>query len=196
MNPGKTLAIPTLVLAILLSACHSNQITASTPASIGPAETPQPTATLVVMPSAPMPPGTLPDNPAPVGYAIHADNLEFVVTGMVRPADGLVASGNMFNTQPGEHQHYVFISLKITCEQSLDQTCNLSIFKFTLLGSDGILNYPERLTTGVDNVLESTDLLSGTVISGYIPFIISVGNSRLLLIFESLPGESFYMALP
>jgi hypothetical protein len=196
MNPGKILVMTALVFSMILTACHSNQNANGTPTRLDPAGVPQPPAIAVVTSSAPMPPGRSPDNPAPAGYTVHADNMKFIVSGVVRPADDLVASGSMFNAQAGDYRHYIFVSLQVTCEISLEQTCHLSPFNVSLSGSDGTLNYPERLITGVDNVLVSTDLESGAVIKGYVPFIISIGDSRLLLIYESLSGEKYYLALP
>ncbi len=196
MNHYKTLVIPALIFAMILPACNSIKAAVSTPVNGVTSDASQPTSTIVVIPTAAMPPGTSPGNPAPVGFGVNADNMKFVVSGLVRPADGLVASGNMFNSQPGGHQQYILVSLQITCDQSMDQQCHLKLYKMTLLGSDGILSYPERLTTGVDNILENSDFNRGEIISGYVPFIISIGDSRLSLIYESLSGESFYLALP
>ncbi len=196
MNLNKTLVIPAFLLAMLIPACNSGKAAVSIPASVVSSEASQPASTIVNIPTDTMPPGTSPGNPAPVGYGVNADNMRFVVSGLVRPADGLVASGNMFNSQPGGHQQYIFVSLQVTCEQSIDQQCQLRLYNMTLLGSDGILAYPERLTTGVDNLLENTDFSRGAIISGYVPFIISIGDSRLLLIYESLSGERYFLALP
>ena len=191
MKHHKVFLISALVLMLTIQACRPNTVAANPPAA---------TDTPVITPTAATPPETSPEtsqsNPAQAGTDVHGDDMKFVVTGTVRPADGIVSSGDMFNAQAGEYQQYVFVTLDVTCETTPDQQCHLSLFKMRLLGSDGILKYPESFISGVEISFKNTDFQGGTTISGDVPFIISVGASRLLLIYESLSGDSSYLALP
>ena len=148
--------IPTLILALSIQATSSNPVVVTSATVPGSPGMVQPTLTLI--PTAKVPPGTSQSNPAPVGSEIIADNMKFVITGSVRPADGIVSSGDMFNAQPGAYQQYLFANLSVTCETSIDQQCHLSVFRIKLIGSDGIACYPERVISGVDGILVSTDL--------------------------------------
>jgi hypothetical protein len=196
MNHDKALRIPALFLALSIVACGSNTVVISTPTNPGYSGSVQPTLTMVIFPTSTSLLGTSPSNPVPVGSDANADNMKFVIKGTVRPANGMVSSGDMFNAQPGQWQQYIFVTLGVTCETSPDQLCHLSPFKFILIGSDGILKYPERLISGVKGIFEDTDFYGGATISGIVPFIISIGDSHLLLIYESLSGDNFYLALP
>jgi len=196
MNHIKALLIHVLLLALSIHACSSNPVVVSTPITPNSSNLVQPKLTMVISPTSTGPPGTSDSNPAPFGSNINVDNMRFVITGTVRPADGIVSSGNMFNNQPGEWQQYIFVTLEVTCETPTDQQCHLSIFKLKLIRSDSITKYPERIILGVDDILEDTDFNSGATISGNVLFIISIGDANLQLVYESLAGDSFYFALP
>ena len=185
MYKNKVLLIPALVLTMIFQACISNQV-ASTP-----------TPTTVLTPTTTLPAGRSQDNPLPDGSDINVEDMKFVITGEIRPADGIVAAGDMFNAQAGTYQQYIFVTLAVKCETMTDQTCHLSPFRFKLIGSDGITKYPERLISGVDGIMIDTDIQNGKTISANIPFIISIGDSRLQLVYDSLiSGGSYYLALP
>jgi hypothetical protein len=185
MNHNKVLLIPALVFALIIQACSSNTVVVSTPTNI-----------MVIVPTAATPPGTPQINPVQFGSNAIADDMKFVITGTVRPADGIVSSGDMFNAQPGQYQQYIFVTLDVTCETTADQQCHLDVFKMKLLVSDGVLKYPKWFISGVEGILKDTDFNGGTTISGYVPFIISIGDSGLLLIYEALSGDVFYLSLP
>jgi hypothetical protein len=196
VNQDKALLIPALFLTLSIVACGSNTVVISTPTNPDYSGSFQPPSTMEILSTSTSFLGASPSNPVPVGSDVNADNMIFVIKGIVRPADGIVSSGDMFNAQPGQWQQYIFVTLGVTCEMSTDKLCHLSPFKFKLIGSDGILKYPERLISGVDGIFEDTDFYRGETISGIVPFIISIGDSHLLLIYESLSGDNFYLALP
>ncbi|MBI5965580.1 MAG: hypothetical protein HY863_19045 [Chloroflexi bacterium] len=185
MNLRKAFLIFSVILVLTFQACGPNKTVVSTPIV---AVTTAPTATIHPTPSK--------ITRIPFGSSVSVDLMKIAVTGTIRPADGLVASGDMFNTQPHEYQHYIFITLDVTCETTTDQQCHLDLFKLKLLGSDGSVKYPKWFISGVDGILKDTDFQGGTTISGNVPFIVSVGDSGLLLVYESLSGDSDYLALP
>lgn len=185
MNHNKAFLILTFVLTLIFQACSSNAINISTPIN-----------TMVMTPTATTPVETLQINPVRFGSDVNIDHMNFVVTGTIRPANGIVAAGSMFNAQPQAYHQYFFVTLDVTCELTADQQCHLNIFKIKLLGRDDVLKYPKWYLSGVDGILKNTDFQGGTTISGHAPFIVSIGDSGLLLIYESLSGDSFYFALP
>jgi hypothetical protein len=185
MNQNKLLPIPTLLLLLILQACSSNIAVANTPAT-----------TKVVLSTATTPPVTPQIDPVPFGSDVNVDQMKFVITGAIRPADEIVSSGDMFNTQPREYQHYIFVTLNVTCEMATDQQCHLSLPNIRLLDSRGVLKYPQWFLSGVEGIFKDTDFQGGTTVSGNVPFIISIGASGLLLIYESLSGDNYYLSLP
>ncbi len=140
--------------------------------------------------------GTSRDNPAPVGAQVLSDNMSFIITGSTRPADYIVSSGNMFNTEPEDGQEYLFINLQITCMKSSNEECSLSLFNFKAVGALGIVYDTEWLITGVDGLLEDTGFYGGTTISGNLPFIIRSDDTNILIKYEPFLGDIFFMNTP
>jgi hypothetical protein len=196
LNHNKALLLPALVVVLMITACNSNTAVFSTPTISNSSGVVQQTMTPVTLPTSTMSPGKSQNNPAPFGSTVHADNMKFLIKGTVRPADGIVSSGDIFNVQPGQWKQYIFVTIEVTCETSTDQQCHFSPFSLKLIGSDGVTNYPERFISGVDSILVDTIFQGGATISGNIPFIIFIGDSRLALGYDSQSGESYYLSLP
>ena len=185
IRKNKVLLISAFVLTFILQACSSKPVMVVTPTNT--AVTEPPTAT--------PPPTAAKSYSIPFGSDAEIDQMKFVVTGAIRPADGLVSSGSMLNPQPGQYQHYVFVTLAVTCETASDQQCQLDKFKLKLSVSSGDFKYPKWFIS-VKDILQVKDIQGGTTISGQIPFIVSVGDSGLQLVYQSLSGDSFYFDLP
>lgn len=141
--------------------------------------------------------GTTRSNPAPVGSEVIADKMSFTVTDMVRPANDIVIAGNQFNSLPEDGKEYIFVELNVVCQKSSDEKCSFTpVLNLNLIGSNGIEYDPEIFIAGVNNLLESTEFYGGASIKGYIPFIVGVGETDLVLLYEPLLGDTFYLALP
>lgn len=197
-----------LVLLISIIACGSSGVVVITPTenqtgdqgaltisqgSPEPTKVPRPTN--APLPTATVPVGTSRSNPAPVGAEVHVEDMKFVVTGIVRPTDSIVKKGNMFNSEAGTGKEYMFVTLSITCEKTTDQQCTLNVYAFKALGSDGIQKDPEFIA-GVEDLLEFTTFYGGATVTGNIPFIVTQGDANVLLVYQPLFGDSFYLALP
>ena len=185
IRKNKVLLIFVFVLTLIFQACSSKPVIAITP-----------TNTIVAIPPTVTPPPT----PAkiysiPFGSDAEIDRMKFAITGAIRPADGLVSSGSMLNPQPGQYQHYVLVTLAVTCQTATDQQCQLDKFKLKLSASSGDFKYPKWFLS-IKDILQVKDIQGGTSISGQIPFIVSVGDSGLQLVYQSLSGDNFYFALP
>ena len=76
-------------------------------------------------------------SPAALGTPVFIDHMSLKVTGLVRPADALVAKGNMFNATPAAGQEYIFVNLSATCKLSPGQPCTISDSDFKMIGSSG-----------------------------------------------------------
>lgn len=185
MNHNKVFLLSILVLAFTLQACNSNAVESSTP-----------THTAEVIPTVTASPTRAPVASIPFGSGADIDGMKFMVTNVIRPADGIVSAGDIFNPQPGQYQHYLFISLDIACKADAVQQCHLDLFNIKLMTPDGTFKYPKWFLSGVESILQDTDFDAGSSVTGDVPFIVALGDSRLLFTYESLSGETFYFALP
>lgn len=141
--------------------------------------------------------GTTRSNPAPVGSEVTADDMTFVITGTTRPADEIVKSGNMFNTEAETGKEYIFVNLNIICNKSADNKCSFTpMFSTKLIGSLGIEYDLSYFLAGVEGLLESTEFYGGATISGILPFIVGVGETDLILLYDPFLGSTFYLAVP
>ena len=122
--------------------------------------------------------------------------MTFVVSGLIRPANDIVKSGNMFNSEPGEGQEYILVTLNVSCNLSTDKQCDISKFNLKVLGSDGVLKDSEFMIAGVEGILEDSTFYGGASINGNVPFIINQGDNNIILVYEPFFGDSFYLSLP
>lgn len=159
--------------------------------TVTPIKTTTPTPTATAVPNSR-------SNPLPAGSPVQIDDLQLVVRGITRPADGIVQSGNAlnFNNQAGTGKEYMFVEVGITCEKPADQECILSVYNFKALGSDAVLVNPEITIAGVDGLLTSTIFYGGATKTGNIPFIVTKGDANILLVYQTSLGDKVYLALP
>jgi hypothetical protein len=144
----------------------------------------------------PPPVGSAQNNPAPVGTSINIDHKSLKVTGIIRPADDLVAKGNMFNTSPAAGQEYVFVNLSATCEQSPGETCSIDDSDFKMLGSSGQSFDAETFLAGVSGLLGTAEFKGGTTRAGYVAFIVDKGDTDLTLVYTPfLANQEAYMSV-
>jgi hypothetical protein len=139
--------------------------------------------------------GNTRSNPAPVGSSVLVEGMQFIVTGMVRPADSIVSKGNYFNYKPATGEEWLFIKLSVTCKKTSDEHCVLSTNSFKALGSNGIL-IDGLGAAGVDGLLQDTTFYGGANVTGNLSFVVTIGDKSILLVYQSTLGDSFYLALP
>jgi hypothetical protein len=133
---------------------------------------PAPTAT-------PGPTGSAQSNPAPFGTPVSINNMTLKVTGLIRPADDLVAQGNMFNAAPEAGKEYVFVNLSATCNRNANETCQINDFDFQIVGS---------------GLLEDGDFDGGTTKTGSVAFIVEKSETNLILIYAPFLGDEAYLS--
>ncbi len=140
--------------------------------------------------------GSARSNPAPVGSEIIADDMAFVILGVERSADATVAAGNMFNSTPTADQEYIIVNLQVTCKKSSDEECSITPdFSTEVIGDKGV-SYSKEFVTGVPNEFQSSTFYGGATVSGNLPFLVGKGETGLLLIYDPIFGDKFYLALP
>jgi hypothetical protein len=161
-------------------------IAKTTPTKTG---TPTPTATVV--------PNSR-SNPIPAGSVFHLNDLQIVVSGITRPADDIVRNANAlnFDNAAGAGKEYMFVDLSVTCNRPADQQCILSVYNFKVLGSEGVLINPVTTIAGVNGLLKDSPFFGGATETGNIPFIVTSGDANVLLVYQTVLGDAFYLALP
>ncbi len=197
------LVIPTLILVISISACGSNN--ANTPSVIQPAATPVTQDSLQSAYAIPSPNvsqtnaatvvSTTKDNPAPVGSAVLVENMKIFVNDKVRPADNLVAKGNMFTETPAAGQEYMFVTVSASCEQVKGKQCSFDTYSFKILGSDGVEKGFKQVT-GIDGLVKYTTFDGGYTLTGILSFLVNQNDTKLVLVYQPSSGDSSYLAIP
>ncbi len=140
------------------------------------------------------PAGSALDHPAPPGTAVAVGDLELRVVDVIRPADDIVAGGNMFNPEPEPGNEMMLVTLSITCRPEEDDTCTFApVLEFLLVSPIGV-HRPEWLVAGLPNPLRGGEISSGETISGDILFEVGKGETGLVLVYsESLGDEVAYL---
>jgi hypothetical protein len=196
-----------IVLAVLALVVATLACGESTPEVRVPEATPKPGETQPAAPPAataterPAPtPTTAPlgssrSNPAPVGAEVTINDMTMKIIEVTRPADDIVAAGNMFNATPEPGNEYIMVTISVVCNKSSDVTCQLnSYLDFKLTGSSGSVRDPE-IIVGVAGLLgdplEDTEFFGGaTVTGGTSIFEVAQDETDLILIYEPLFGTS------
>jgi len=95
------------------------------------------------------------------------------VTGLVRPANNVIASQSPFNPAPGSGEEYVVVAVTVECPT----TCDVDYFDFALTGDSGTVYSSARVYyRGRLNV-------RGTGGSGDLPFLIRADETNLWLLY-------------
>lgn len=185
----KCIMVFTLFVVLLFSilACGSSGVTVSTPGGNQPDNTTSSIESAAI--------GTTRSNPAPVGSSIRADDMDFIVKSIVRPADSTIIAGNMFNETPASNKEYMLVKISVTCSLSSDQQCSFSSYNLKTLGTDGVL-VDTSFISGVPGLLETSTFYGGASVEGDIPFLVTKGDTKVLLVYQPFFGDSFYLSLP
>jgi len=191
----KSAYIVLVVLALIVAtwACGESTPEVRVPeATPKPGETQSATATerLASTPTT-APPGSARSNPAPVGAEVTIDDMTMKIIEVTRPADDIVAAGNMFNATPEPGNEYIMVTISGVCNKSSDVTCQLnSYFDFKLTGSSGSVRDPEMMVAGVAGLLETAEFFGGVTVTGGMIFEVAQDETDLILIYEPLLGMS------
>ena len=136
-------------------------------------------------------------NPAPVGSEVSVNNMTFTLLEAVRPADEIVAEGNMFNPTPEEGSEYVLVRLSIRCDRGPDATCRPAVFEFSIVDSGGLVHDPSIMTSGVPGLLEFDEMFGGATKTGGLIFEVPEDDAGLVLIYEPLLSTTkTYLVIP
>jgi hypothetical protein len=144
------------------------------------------------------PSGASRSNPAPVGSEVTVGDLTLAVDDATRPADEIVAEGNMFNPTPEPGNEFVRVTISATCEKAEDETCSVGpAWNLALIGSAGVTHDPLWAVSGVDGQLEQTEFYGAASVSGSLFFEVGQDETQLVLRYEDILGLSkAFLALP
>ena len=95
------------------------------------------------------------------------------VTGLVRPANDVIASQSPFNPAPGAGEEYVVVVVIVACPT----TCDVDYFDFALTGDSGVVYSGARV------YYEGRLNVRGAGGSGDLPFLIRADETNLRLLY-------------
>lgn len=181
-----------LVFAMVSLACGSSSTSEVKAPAVSEPENTTATNTPVVEEA---PVGSSRLNPAPVGSEVTADDMAVLITEIVRPADSIVAQGNMFNSTPEAGKEYLFVKLKITCQKAASEKCSIFQGNYKLVTTSGNVVDAEWIVSGVSGMLESNELFGGASSEGYLAFIVDKTDTSPVLMYEPFLGDPFYLKI-
>jgi len=122
--------------------------------------------------------------PVPIGTSQQLGDLKLVVENVIRPANH-VADDATFYTEPGYGREYVAVDVTATCDLPAGEACYLSSADFGASGTQGATYMAELVTSGIGHAFEGGELKGGKSRSGYLFFLVSRDDSRLVMQFPS-----------
>ena len=90
----------------------------------------------------------------------------------------------------------MFVTVSVTSTLTTDHPCILSTYNFKSLGSNGVQKDPEIMAAGVSGLLEDKSFYGGSTVKGNLLYLATKGDPRILLVSQSVMGDTFYLALP
>lgn len=143
-------------------------------------------------------PTSLPTGPAvcarlvPPGATVEVEGMAMMVNAVVRPADGVVATGSVLNPAPQAGDEFIMVALSITCEQGTG--CVLSpADEFALVGSRSGSRAPQTGLIGVPGLLGEQQLPRGATVYGAMVFGVGQGERGLTLVYEGASAVACLM---
>ena len=125
----------------------------------------------------------------------NIDNMYIEIEYSDRHADKIIATGNMFNTEPESGQEYLLIALNIYCNKPSNERCVFNPYDFKALGKNGVLVDPNQFLAGVDGILNSTELMGGGQTKGKLFYLVLKDDPSTVLLYDSLLGNDYYFGI-
>lgn len=155
---------------------------------------PRPTATPRPRPSAtPAPVGYSIENPAGTNQVVTVPNYEFTLLGSRLPVDEELLDYSFLNVPSQETLEFLRVTVRVTCRV---EECDFWPGGFDVQAASGIIYEYRAVLFTVDGLLDSTELLQGTTVSGDIYFEVPKTESGLTLRWEPWIGDNAYFDLP
>lgn len=195
------------VIGFAVSSSNSNRTPTSTPrannlgatvvvnvppSTVGPTPTTAPT----IAPTQEL--GTTRDNPLPHDSVLDiGGGMQVRITFVQRPADDIVAQGNMFNDTPvPDVQEYMIVKLHVECTKPSNDKCNFNTIEFKTVGADGQVR-DQPFVSGVPQTFEPfAEFFGGASLDGNIVFLVKQGDASVVLFHDPLIfGDPTYISL-
>jgi hypothetical protein len=126
------------------------------------------------------------ENPIPLGIEKTVGYMAFVITSVQRPADEIVAAGNMFNTKPEATQEYLMIEARSTCLLDSSKKCSFTPMELKAVGSDGNVINSQFVVSGVPGQFETGETFGGSAKAGRLFFMVSKGDPGVVIFYEPM----------
>lgn len=142
-----------------------------------------------------MPPmGLSPENPVPLGHTVVAsDGAAITVHGITARAEEaarMAKEWNMFN-EPDAGNEYIMVAASVTYEGGYSETLNISEYDFK--AAVGTRIFDHAFVIGEGNEMDG-EMLEGGRIDGVLVFEVPHGATGILVIYEQLFGDNYYLA--
>jgi hypothetical protein len=130
--------------------------------------------------------GNTRENPIPLGTEKAVGDMAFIITGVQRPADQIVAAGNMFNTKPEATQEYLMIEARSTCLLDPSKKCSFNTMELKAVGSDGNVINSQFVVSGVPGQFDSGETFGGSAKAGRLFFMVPKGDPGVVIFYEPM----------
>jgi hypothetical protein len=120
-----------------------------------------------------------------------------MITNVQRPANDVIAQGNMFNATPIPNvQEYTIVKLHVECKKSANEKCNFNDYEFKTVGMDGQV-HDRASVAGLPQAFEPfAEFFGGAALDGNIAFLVTQGDTGVVLFHEPLFfGKPVYISL-
>jgi hypothetical protein len=138
------------------------------------------------------------DNPLPRNSVVDiGGDMEVMITNVQRPANDVIAQGNIFNATPIPNvQEYMIVKLHVECKKSPNEKCNFSDYEFKTVGTDGQIHDP-AFAAGLPQAFEPyAEFFGGAALDGNIAFLVTQGDTSVVLFHDPLLfGDPVYISL-
>jgi hypothetical protein len=138
------------------------------------------------------------DNPLPRDSVVDiGGDMEVMITNVQRPADEVVADGNMFNDTPVPNiQEYMIIRLHVECKKSPNEKCSFNSYEFKVVGADGQV-HDQAFVAGLPQEFEAfAEFFGGAALDGNIAYLVTQGDQKVVLFHDPLLfGDPIYITL-
>ena len=138
------------------------------------------------------------DNPLPRNSVFNiGGGIEVMITNVQRPANDIVAQGNIFNATPVPAlEEYMIVKLHVECKKSSNEKCSFDNTSFKAVGADGKVR-DQAFAAGVPQTFEPfAEFFGGAALDGNMVFLVVQNDASVVLFYEPfLIGDPIYIAL-
>ena len=140
-------------------------------------------------------PGSMRSQPAPFGSVVQLGEITLKVEEVLRPADGIIAEGSIFNPTPEAGEEYDLVKIAAACEKSSDESCSVFGIEFKLVGSSGVAHPVRPFLGGVEDLYEGGEFFGGSTKNGFLPFRVPQDESDMVLKYEKIFLGEVYLSI-